>query len=86
MRIDNARYDAYAGRYQLAPQFVLALTREGDRYYAQATGQPKLEIFALDERTFFSNDVDAELRFDDAQAGRVVLRQGGRDTPGVKLP
>ena len=86
VRIDNARYDAYAGRYQRAPQFVLEMTREGDRYYAQATGQPKLEIFALDERTFFSNDVDAELRFDAAQPGSVVLRQGGRDTKGTKLP
>ncbi len=86
VRIDNARYDAYVGRYQLAPQFVLEMTREGDRYYAQATGQPKLEIFALNERTFFSGDVDAELRFDDAQPGQLVLRQGGRDTKAMKLP
>jgi CubicO group peptidase (beta-lactamase class C family) len=85
MQIDHARYDAYVGRYQLAPQFVLAMTREGDRYFAQATGQPKLEIFALNERTFFSNDVDAELHFDDAQPGQLVLRQGGKDVRGVKL-
>ncbi|WP_296951776.1 serine hydrolase [uncultured Massilia sp.] len=86
VRLDHARYDAYVGRYQLAPQFVLAMTREGDRYYAQASGQPKLEIFALDERTFFSDAVGAELRFDDAQPGQLVLRQGGRDTKGTKLP
>lgn len=86
VRIDNKRYDAYAGRYQLSPQLVLEMTREGDRYYAQASGQPKLEIFALNDNTFFSNDVDAELRFDDALPGQFVLRQGGRDSKGVKLP
>jgi D-alanyl-D-alanine carboxypeptidase len=86
VRIDNKRFDAYAGRYQIAPQFVLEMTRDGDRYYAQATGQPKLEIFAQNERTFFSRDVEAELRFDDALPGQFVLRQGGRDVKGVKLP
>lgn len=86
VHIDNARFDAYAGRYQLTPKLVLALTRDGDHYYAQATGQSKLEIVARDEHTFFSAQANAELRFDDAAPDQLVLRQGGRDIKAIKLP
>jgi CubicO group peptidase (beta-lactamase class C family) len=86
VKIDNAKFDAYAGRYQLAPSFVIELSRDGDRYWTQASGQGKLEVFALNERTFFSNAVDAELRFDEAAPGQLVLVQGGRELKGAKLP
>jgi len=86
VRIDHAKFDAYTGRYQLAPQFVLELSRDGDRYWTQASGQSKVEVFALNDKTFFSNAVDAELRFDDANPGQIVLAQGGRELKGVKLP
>jgi CubicO group peptidase (beta-lactamase class C family) len=86
VRIDNAKFDAYAGRYQLAPAFVIELSRDGDRYWTQASGQSRVEVFALNERTFFSNAVDAELRFDDAAPGQLVLAQGGREIKGAKLP
>jgi CubicO group peptidase (beta-lactamase class C family) len=85
-KIDHAKFDAYAGRYQLAPAFVIELTRDGDRYWTQASGQGKVEVFALNDKTFFSNAVDAELRFDDANPGQIVLAQGGRELKGVKLP
>ena len=35
-----------AGRYQLAPNFVLTITREREHFFTQATGQPKFELFA----------------------------------------
>ena len=86
VRIDHARFDTYVGRYQLTPGFVIELTREGDRYWTQASGQGRVEVFALNDKTFFSNAVDAELRFDDAKPGQLVLAQGGRELKGAKLP
>jgi hypothetical protein len=65
---------------------VIELTREGDRLFAQATNQPRLQIHALGENAFFSNEVDAELRFDDADpASGVVLDQGGMLLKGKKI-
>lgn len=88
VKIANASFDARAGRYELAPGFVLELTRDGDRYFAQATGQGRLEIFPMSETAFFSQQVDAEISFEQV-AGRegqtLVLKQGGRSTPGRKL-
>ena len=37
--VDPKLFDGYVGRYRLAPNFVVTVTREGDRLFAQATGQ-----------------------------------------------
>jgi CubicO group peptidase (beta-lactamase class C family) len=81
VRIENAGFDARAGSYALAPNFALAITREGDRYFAQATGQPKLEIFPASADRFFSRDIEAELRFEkgEGDAPVLVLSQHGRE-------
>ncbi len=85
VKIANAAFDTRVGRYELRPGFVMELSREGDRYFAQATGQPKLEIFAMSETVFFSNDVDAEISFEPAAGQGFVLKQGGRNIPARKL-
>ena len=40
--------DRYVGRYQLAAQAFLTVTRDGDRLFAQLTGQGSYEIFPQD--------------------------------------
>lgn len=85
---DPKRFDAFTGNYQLAPQFVLAVSREGDRFFTQATGQPKIEIFAMAERVFFPKVIDAELEFDvdgSGRAAKVTLRQGGGTISGPRV-
>ena len=88
MKLDAAVLDRYTGRYQLAPQFILNVTREGDRLFVQATGQPNLEVFASGEREFFYEAVDAQLTFELGDAGkatRVVLHQNGRSIPAARM-
>jgi len=83
-KVDPAVYDAYLGEYELAPGFVLTVTREGDRLLTQATGQPKVEIFPSSETEYFLKVVDARITFVRGPEGRVdqlVLHQGGRDMP-----
>ncbi len=82
-------FEKYVGNYQLMPNFVLAVTREGDRFFTQATGQGKIEIFAMSERVFFPKVIDAELEFTvDAASGRankVTLRQNGAVINGPRV-
>jgi CubicO group peptidase (beta-lactamase class C family) len=88
VQVDPALYDAYAGVYELAPGFQMTLTREGDRLMAQATGQPKLEVFPESETRFFLKVVDAQLeiqRGPDGKATGITLHQGGRETPGKRV-
>jgi CubicO group peptidase (beta-lactamase class C family) len=80
--VDPKILDGYAGRYQLAPTFFIAITREDDRLYEQATGQPKVQIFAESEKEFFLKVVDAQITFKTDAQGRateLILHQNGLD-------
>jgi CubicO group peptidase (beta-lactamase class C family) len=87
-RVDPAVFDRYVGRYQLAPAAIITISREGPRFFAQLTGQPRLEIFAEGEQDFFLKVVDAQLTFEtDAQnrATAVVLHQNGLDQRAPRI-
>lgn len=86
--IDPAVFDRYVGRYELAPTFIISITRDGDRMFLQATAQPKAELFAEDDHNFFLKIVDAQITFEtDAQgrATKLILHQNGLDQPGRRM-
>jgi CubicO group peptidase (beta-lactamase class C family) len=86
VKIAAAVFDARVGRYEFAGGFALTLAREGNRYFAQGTGQPKLEIFPASETVFFATAVDAELRFDNpSDPAQLILAQGKNSTTGKKI-
>jgi len=84
--IPSARFDAVAGRYQMAPKMVIELSRDGDRYFAQPTNQPRLEVFAMSDTAFFARQPEVELVFEEGAGGALTLRQNGREIKGPKLP
>jgi hypothetical protein len=78
----------YIGDYQLAPGFVLTITLEGGHLMTQATGQPKVEVFAKSESEFFLRVVDAQISFVADESGKIeklILHQGGRDIPALRV-
>jgi len=78
----------YLGEYELMPGFSIVITNEAGRLTGQATGQPKLEIFAESETNFFLKAVDAQIIFDLDAAGQatgLTLFQGGQKLPGKKI-
>ena len=86
--VDPTLFDGYVGRYRLAPNFILTVTREGNRLFAQATGQGMLEIFPEGERNYFYKVVDAQITFEPDERGRAVrliLHQHGRDMPAPRI-
>jgi len=87
VKLDPALYDAYAGEYELRPGFTLVITREEDHIFAQASGQPKLEIFPESPTSFFLKEVDAQLEFVRGEDGKVTavrLHQGGQVIEGPR--
>jgi len=82
VKIDAKVYDAYVGDYELAPKFILRVTREGDRLMTQATGQQPIEIFPASETEFFPKVLEATITFvkgPDGTVDRLVLNQNGRE-------
>lgn len=86
--VDEATLETYVGEYQLAPGFILTVTRDGSQLIAQATGQPAIPVFAKSEREFYWKVVDAQLRFNTDEEGNVVsatLFQAGMEIVGKKV-
>ena len=86
--VDTKVFDNYLGSYQLAPNAIMTISREGDQLFTQLTGQQKFQIFPESERKFFLKVVDAQLTFDtDAQgkATQVTLHQNGRDIAAKRV-
>ena len=80
--------ERYVGRYELAPAFVIAVTREGTRLFVQATSQPRFEAFASADREFFLKSVDAQITFEvdaDGRATALVLHQNGANQRARKI-
>ena len=75
---DPEAFDEFAGRYALdaAPNFILTFTREDDTFYAQATGQQRLEIVPTSDSTFRLLAVEASVTF---------LRDPEGDVEGLTL-
>jgi bla regulator protein BlaR1 len=86
--LDSAVLDRYTGDYQLAPNAVLAVTRERNQLFAQLTGQPKAEIFAQSESEFFYKIVKAQISFERDAQGRttgLVLHQNGANLAAPRI-
>ena len=80
--VDVKVLDGYVGDYQLAPNFILTVTRDGNRMITQATGQGKIEIFPESQTNFFTKVMEASITFETDDQGRatgLVLHQNGMD-------
>ncbi len=80
--LDPKTFDSYVGVYEFGPKIVLTVTRQDSHFYAQLTGQPRLEIYPEGQRDFFLKVVDAQLTF---EPDAVVLHQNGRDQRAKRI-
>lgn len=87
-KVDAAVFEAYVGEYELTPSFVLLITKEGDKLFAQRVGQSKMDVEAVSETQFSIPQVKASLTFERDSTGKVtglVLTQGTRTLQGKKI-
>jgi CubicO group peptidase (beta-lactamase class C family) len=86
--LDPAIFDTYVGQYEIAPNFIITMRREGTEFFSQATGQQSFEIFPETETRFFVKAFDAQLEFNKDATGKVssvTLYQAGKTTPAKKI-
>ena len=79
-KVDPKVFDAYVGRYELAPALVITISREGDRLMAQASGQQRFALYPQSETSFFAKEIELRMTFvkdDKGQVTHVVVNQGG---------
>ena len=71
----------YPGRYQYL-NIVMTIMREGDRLFAQMSGEERDPIFAESDRDFFSKSVAVQIHFEGEDGSASALRLRG---PGGEL-
>ena len=87
-KVDPAVFDAYVGDYELGPNFILTISKDGDKLFGQATGQRKFQLDAISETQFTVPTVKANISFEKDSAGKIiglVLAQGGQNIKAKKV-
>lgn len=88
--VDAGLLDSYVGWYELAPNRVLTVTRDGDRMHVQETGRSKFEVTANGVDAFASKHEDLVIFLRDGQArvNQVLLQDptsGARLAPRIDI-
>ncbi|WP_452224778.1 serine hydrolase [Lacinutrix chionoecetis] len=80
--------ESYRGKYELTPTFHILITLNDGHLFAQATGQPKFEIFPSAYNTFFLKVVEAKVVFNANNKGKIeslTLFQNGQELEGKRV-
>ena len=86
--LDPKFYDSYVGRYELAQDSGIIVTREGGRLMIQGIEPGKVEILPESETRFFVKNLGSEINFvkgTNGDAAELILQQGGRDLSLVRI-
>lgn len=86
--LDRAAAAHAVGRYELRPGFVLTLSMDGERLFAQATGQGRFELLQDARGDYYTLVADLLIRMQRASTGQatgLTLYQGGGAMPAKRL-
>jgi hypothetical protein len=86
--LDSKIYDAYVGPYELMPDIVINVTKEGEKLMSQTTGQPKMELLPESEIEFFIKGFSTQFVFvrdDTGRVAKLIINQEGQRVTGRKL-
>ncbi|WP_343690447.1 serine hydrolase [Chitinophaga sp.] len=79
---------SYVGQYELTPNFIITIYKEGKVIYAQATRQGSFELVAETQTRFFPREFAAYLEFTADTTGKInalILYQNGQQQEAKKI-
>ena len=88
VKVDPKIYDAYVGKYELAPNVTLNIIREGDKLISQVNGQAKLELLPFSEAAFYLKEFNVQMTFvpdEKGQVAYIMLDQNGEERRAQKI-
>lgn len=72
INLSESVLQSYTGKYELGPDYVLAITREGNKLYGKVPGKSKLTLYPVTETKFYIDMGDIEIEFFKDDRGEVV--------------
>lgn len=86
-KADPKTFDDYVGEYE-APIGILVITHEGDKLFGQPKGDNKEELQPQDDGSFLVTNVNAKVRFNRDEKGKVieiVINLNDQEMKGKKI-
>jgi CubicO group peptidase (beta-lactamase class C family) len=69
--VNPATYDQFVGKYDYGNGMIITITVENQKLFAQATNQPKFELFPVSEWDYVLKEVNASVTFVKAETGKI---------------
>ena len=86
--VSSELYKDFIGKYEYPGGAIMTITQDGNKLFAQLTGQSRFEIFPKSENVFFWKIVEAQITFVRDEFGKVVSamhKQGGQEFAVKKI-
>ena len=86
-RVDPKVYDRYVGEYEVGPNVVFSVTREGDRLFIETPDHDRAPVFLESETDFFLTMADERIGFlmdGEGSVSGLILRRGGAEQRATK--
>jgi len=71
-KVEPKIFDAYVGQYDMGNNRIYTVTRDGNRFFVQAPGNPRRELFPESEVKFFVPETEVRITFIKNDKGEVV--------------
>jgi CubicO group peptidase (beta-lactamase class C family) len=87
--LDAAKLDAFTGRFQINPDRVLNIAKEGGRLITTPTDGPQFELLPVSETNFVRRDANATYQFIKGEAGgldSIAVTVQGTKVPARRIP
>ena len=78
-KVDPALYTKFAGKFDYGSGMIITVTTENEKLFAQATNQPKFELFPVSDYDYVLKEVNIAvtfLRADDGSVKGMSITQG----------
>ena len=88
MTVEDAILESYVGNYELTPEIVITVTKDGKQMKGQVTNQGQFEIYPKSETVFFLKVIEAQITFnlnDDGKVESMTFLQDGQVSTWLKL-
>jgi CubicO group peptidase (beta-lactamase class C family) len=86
--VDVSRLDGYIGRYELPPNAIFVIARQGDALFVSINDSPMLPLYREQGETFFNREIEFAITFQagaDGIAESFVYQQGDISAPGRRI-
>ena len=86
--VDPVILDSYVGEFQVGPNLMITITKEGNKLFAQVIGQSKIELHAESTAKFFVKEAPIQIEFVTDASGKangLTLYQGGQQIQAKRI-